>query len=92
MGNRQTLPVTYESQITSALEHTDELADPQDRCNAHAVLSVLRAHSSQPRGYTEVPILARFAVLEYMRNHAVLVHHEHADPNSATLRRATVVV
>jgi hypothetical protein len=81
-------PVTHS--ITCAITHTSELKSPCDRCNADAVLSRLRIQQDQPMGWKSMAVCVRPQVLDYMRNHGILVHN--ARPCATGMMCGTVVV
>jgi len=74
----------------SANQHIAELTDPQDRCNAQAILTELRIIHDQPRGWTAVNFQARGRVMEYFRLHGVHVFNQ--QPKDDTWHSATVIV
>jgi len=90
MGNR----VVYQrtTSIASAREHTHELVDPTDRCNADAVLNTLRIQDDNPYGARVISVAMRHAVLAYMRNHGIAVNAEHAHPHDVSLRVGIVAL
>lgn len=75
--------------LSNAIDHTAELSQA-DRCNADAVLSRLRSQQDQPMGWKPVKVCVRPQVLDYMRNHGVLVHN--ARPCATGMMCGTVVV
>lgn len=72
--------------LTSALEHTNELPDKDDKCNAEAVLSQMRTQQDQPTGYKTIEFPhVRPRVLDYLVLHGIPVYVRKASQSAEVL-------